>query len=71
MQVNPASFTPPAFEPSAPGMDLFALPDAAEHTGEGERPPPYFAAPTPPRASVITPAVLQVLEWHRQHHPPR
>jgi len=80
MQADPASFTHPAFEPgSVSGMDLFpstaALPDAAEHIAdpsEGDPPsPPYFAAPMPHRASVITPAVLQVLEWHRQHHPPR
>jgi hypothetical protein len=80
MQVAPTSLTHPAFEPgSASSTALFAstatLPDAAEHTAdlsERDHPsPPYFAALAPHRASVITPAVLQVLEWHRQHHQPR
>lgn len=76
MQVDPASFTRPAFMPGgAPGMASFAstasLPEAAEHVAdmsEGDVPPSsYLAALMPRRRSVITPAVLHVLEWHRQH----
>jgi len=80
MPVDPASLTHPAFEPgSASSTGSFsstaALPDAAEHIAdpsESDPPsPPYFAALMQRRTSVVTPAVLQVLEWHRQHHPLR
>jgi len=80
MQADPASFTRPAFQPGgAPDMALFGatatLPEAAEHItdlSEGDAPASSYAGPhTPRRRSVITPAVLQVLEWHRQHHPLR
>lgn len=83
MQGDPvSSIARSAFQPGGTsGMNSFAstasLPDAAEHLADlpdGDHAPSSYVAmpmPTPRRGSVITPAVLQVLEWHRQHHQPR